>query len=297
MLLEVKAALDQGVRVIPVLVDGASAPRRDEFPEVNADLTRRNWVRLDHETFGSDVGVLMDVLDKIIRPDSGRSVAGPSLVVGQDNVGSGGPADDSQQSHSGVGDLAAQGQALSMPAEEAVTTVAVSNDPMRAVRAAPGAAGAVNEWAVPAALAIALAVLAVPVVAGLIIDSKQLGGTLGILGLLLFFLMIVRVAAIWILHQLCQEEKNGLKRFWIAGPTLVLLLVVIPEIIVVPRLVAFWNNTSSGHHADGASPIEMSPPASLPAGPSPQRPEGKSPISAKGVNVQTVEDWRNTAFF
>jgi hypothetical protein len=59
VLLEVKAALDQRVRVIPVLVDGTSAPRRDELPEVIAGLTRRNCVRLDHETFGSDVGVLM----------------------------------------------------------------------------------------------------------------------------------------------------------------------------------------------------------------------------------------------
>jgi WD40 repeat protein len=72
VLLEVKGALDQGVRVIPVLVDGASAPRRDELPEVIAGLIRRNWMRLDHDTFDSDVGGLIDLLDRIIRPDSGR---------------------------------------------------------------------------------------------------------------------------------------------------------------------------------------------------------------------------------
>lgn len=271
VLLEVKAALDQHVRVIPVLIDGTSAPRRDELPKVIADLTRRNWVRLNHETFGSDVAVLMDVLDRIMRPDSGRNAAVPNVVVGQGNLGPGGPTADSQRASPGVGDLGAQGQALSMLAAEAVTTATGSTDPTWAVRAStPGAtstgptrtmeaAGAINKRAAQAVLAITLAVLAVPVVAGLIIDSKQFGDTLGILWLLLFFLMIVGVVAIWMLRQLPREEKNSLKRFWVTGPTLALLLVVIPGTIVVPRLMGFWNNISSGHAADGASPTMLSP--------------------------------------
>lgn len=40
VLLEVKAALDLGIRVIPVLVDGASASRQNELPEVIAGLAR-----------------------------------------------------------------------------------------------------------------------------------------------------------------------------------------------------------------------------------------------------------------
>jgi WD40 repeat protein len=85
VLLEVKAALDQGVRVIPVLVDGASAPRREELPEVIAGLVRRNWVRLDHETFDSDIGGLMDVLDGIIRAERGESK--PARIGGANKVG------------------------------------------------------------------------------------------------------------------------------------------------------------------------------------------------------------------
>jgi hypothetical protein len=86
VLLEVTAALDQGVRVIPVLLDGTSAPRRDELPEVIAGLIRRNWVRLDHETFDSDVGGLMDVLDRIIRPDSGRGRSRPTGIAHSNNI-------------------------------------------------------------------------------------------------------------------------------------------------------------------------------------------------------------------
>jgi TIR domain len=70
VMLEVKAALDQGIRVIPLLVDGAFAPKRDDLPEMIADFTRRNCFRLDHETFDSDLGVLMDVLDRTILPGS-----------------------------------------------------------------------------------------------------------------------------------------------------------------------------------------------------------------------------------
>jgi peptidase inhibitor family I36 len=119
-------------------------------------------------------------------------------------------------------------------------------------------ADAINKRVVQAVLAITLAVLAVPVVAGLIIDSKQLGDTLAILGLLLFLLMIVGVAAIWILRQL-PRGKTILNRFWVAGPTLALLLMVIPGTIAVPRLVGFWNNIGSGHPADGTPPTVLSP--------------------------------------
>jgi hypothetical protein len=46
VLLKVKTALEQDIRVIPVLVDGASAPRRDELPIAISGLIRLNWVQL-----------------------------------------------------------------------------------------------------------------------------------------------------------------------------------------------------------------------------------------------------------
>jgi TIR domain-containing protein len=65
--IEVKAALDRGIRVIPVLVDGAVAPKRDDLPEALSSLARRNAVRLDHETFGTDIVPLLAVLDQVRR--------------------------------------------------------------------------------------------------------------------------------------------------------------------------------------------------------------------------------------
>jgi len=65
--LEVCAALDRGVRVIPVLVDGAVAPRRDDLPEHLALLARRHATRLDHETFRSDVAQLLAALCRVRR--------------------------------------------------------------------------------------------------------------------------------------------------------------------------------------------------------------------------------------
>jgi hypothetical protein len=57
--LEVKAALQRGIRVIPVLVDGAAAPRQDELPPSLAPLAWRNAIRLDHETFRTDIDPLL----------------------------------------------------------------------------------------------------------------------------------------------------------------------------------------------------------------------------------------------
>src|SRR5690349_18579701 len=52
---EIQAALDHGVRLIPVLVDGAQMPEEDEVPAPLRPLRRRQAVRLDHPTFRADV--------------------------------------------------------------------------------------------------------------------------------------------------------------------------------------------------------------------------------------------------
>jgi TIR domain len=75
VVLEVKSALDRGIRVIPVLVDGASAPNRDALPDALTSLARRNAVRLDHDTFRSDIGPLLDALAQPqIAPPSRRDL-------------------------------------------------------------------------------------------------------------------------------------------------------------------------------------------------------------------------------
>jgi hypothetical protein len=55
VVLEVKSPLDRDIRVVPVLVDGAAPPKSDDLPEGLTSLARRNAIRLDHDTFRSDL--------------------------------------------------------------------------------------------------------------------------------------------------------------------------------------------------------------------------------------------------
>lgn len=56
--IELSAALAQGLKIIPVLVDGASMPRAEDLPEDVAQLVRHNAVFLTHATFKRDMGAL-----------------------------------------------------------------------------------------------------------------------------------------------------------------------------------------------------------------------------------------------
>ena len=65
--LEISAALRRRIRVIPVLVDGASPPRREELPEGLSTLARRQGVRLDHSSFGASAAALVIALERAIN--------------------------------------------------------------------------------------------------------------------------------------------------------------------------------------------------------------------------------------
>jgi len=60
--IEIKAALDQGKRVIPVLVGGAGIPRAETLPEPIRPLARRNAVGLRPERFKADCQGLVTAL-------------------------------------------------------------------------------------------------------------------------------------------------------------------------------------------------------------------------------------------
>jgi hypothetical protein len=64
--LEIEAALTRGVRVIPILVDGAPMPREDQLPESLAPLVRRQALELNPNRFGSDFQRLLPVLNRTI---------------------------------------------------------------------------------------------------------------------------------------------------------------------------------------------------------------------------------------
>ena len=78
--LEIEAALSRGVRVIPILVDGARMPRADELPPSLAPLTRRQALELSPTRFASDTSRLLKVLERTLadaRP-GGADVAARS---------------------------------------------------------------------------------------------------------------------------------------------------------------------------------------------------------------------------
>jgi hypothetical protein len=65
--LEVAAALERHIRVIPILVEGAVMPRRQELPEGLAGLARRNALSLRHESFRSDASRLVAAIESILH--------------------------------------------------------------------------------------------------------------------------------------------------------------------------------------------------------------------------------------
>ena len=64
--LEVEAALERDVPVIPVLVGGAVMPQPGELPKSLAPLARRNGLNLSHDSFSSDVARLIAAIERIV---------------------------------------------------------------------------------------------------------------------------------------------------------------------------------------------------------------------------------------
>jgi YVTN family beta-propeller protein len=78
---EIEAALTRDVRVIPILVDGATMPRAEELPPSLAKLVRRQALDLSPSRFDFDTGRLLKVLDKTLaamRMPAERGESGPS---------------------------------------------------------------------------------------------------------------------------------------------------------------------------------------------------------------------------
>ena len=65
--LEIAAALARDIRVIPVLVRGATMPRPDDLPPDLAKLTRRNAVELSDARFAFDVDRLIQAIEGVLQ--------------------------------------------------------------------------------------------------------------------------------------------------------------------------------------------------------------------------------------
>jgi hypothetical protein len=73
--LEIAAALERPIRVIPILVEGAAMPRRQELPEALTGLARRNALILRHESFRSDADRLLAAIEPLVETGTPGSVA------------------------------------------------------------------------------------------------------------------------------------------------------------------------------------------------------------------------------
>jgi len=69
--IEVASALKRKIRVIPVLVEGATMPHSSQLPKDLAALTRRNALEISNTRFHTDVDRLIESVRKLIRPKSG----------------------------------------------------------------------------------------------------------------------------------------------------------------------------------------------------------------------------------
>lgn len=79
--LEIEAALTRGIRVIPVLVDGAVLPRAEELPDSLKRLTRRQAIEVSHSQFNTDVerlnGALSELENELAARGGGTVGRGP----------------------------------------------------------------------------------------------------------------------------------------------------------------------------------------------------------------------------
>jgi NTE family protein len=78
--IEIAAALERNVRVIPVFVEGAGMPNREKLPHALQKFSRREGIDLSHANFDSDVRRLIRVLSSLAeenrqREESDRAIA------------------------------------------------------------------------------------------------------------------------------------------------------------------------------------------------------------------------------
>jgi hypothetical protein len=73
--IEIEAALQRNVRVIPVLVDGAAMPKAIELPESLRDLARRQGTEVSPTRFDADVEKLTRALGSILDERRRRDTA------------------------------------------------------------------------------------------------------------------------------------------------------------------------------------------------------------------------------
>lgn len=69
---EIRTAIERGIHIVPVLVNGASMPREEEVPEELWPMLRRNGVEITDTRWDYDVGRLTQNLDDALAQSPRR---------------------------------------------------------------------------------------------------------------------------------------------------------------------------------------------------------------------------------
>ena len=77
--LETATALARGIRVVPVLVEGAEMPRADQLPTDLLPLVRRQAVELSHKQWDATSTELIRTLEKILDRDKAQATPAPPV--------------------------------------------------------------------------------------------------------------------------------------------------------------------------------------------------------------------------
>jgi hypothetical protein len=75
---EIRTALERRVRVIPVLVDGATMPQRQQLPDDLGRLTRLNALQMSYDRYEYDESRLMTIIQKVLAAESAGTAEGPA---------------------------------------------------------------------------------------------------------------------------------------------------------------------------------------------------------------------------
>ena len=78
--LEIEAALQRNIRVVPVLVDGAALPQGADLPLSLRSLIRRQTLVLSHTNFRSEISRLVSAIDEVVEVAPGPpSMTAPEI--------------------------------------------------------------------------------------------------------------------------------------------------------------------------------------------------------------------------
>jgi hypothetical protein len=80
--LETGAALQRGIRVVPVLVEGAVMPLADELPAELKSLTRRQAIEVSHKQWEASTGELIRTLEGILANKGADGTTTPKKTAG-----------------------------------------------------------------------------------------------------------------------------------------------------------------------------------------------------------------------